>query len=491
MATSNVSLNLGIDFGTQYTKVCVRDTDRDRSWVVIPGRPAARIEGSLIVSQVGIHPDGHLIAGLTQPEWKQYLITHPDLLIVDFIKMRLAHLDPDREASNWYTSKLPTVQGVNLSNPESYENLCAFFLCQVIKRSKDWIYLHNADLLKGVEVDWSAIVGVPVEYCDSPALTRFHRVLCLAWHLSIRNFNRVTLPALDQYLRKLRSSLNISDIPCFTLPELAAAVYSYTFSRQAKRGTYIFFDIGGGTMEGAAFQFHRNNIDEKPQIDFLAGLVEPVGVNALAKRIARKSLELERKMEYSIIHNGLALVTNIDVISKQYKRRLKKLEKGDVIANKYGIPVSLVKANLKPDNFNLYATQILILAQSLIHRQVSTVIQNCARKLAKHEMQKVAVFLGGGGMVSNYYVDTIESTYDAFHLNSTGVPRYKMDKIPVPSDLNMSGLEGHHFHRFSIAYGLSIPDYDAPKFTLPTQIRDIPPPPEGPGWIPESGEDDG
>jgi len=68
---SQISLNLGIDFGTQYTKVCFRDVDREKSYVVIPGKPEACIEGSLIVSQVAIHPtSGVLLAGLTQPEWQ-------------------------------------------------------------------------------------------------------------------------------------------------------------------------------------------------------------------------------------------------------------------------------------------------------------------------------------------------------------------------------------------------------------------------------------
>lgn len=490
MSTSQISLNLGIDFGTQYTKVCVRDTDRDKSWVVIPGKPDACIEGSLIVSQVGIHPEtGSLLTGLTQPEWQHYLRKYPDLIIIDFIKMRLAHFDPGREARNWYSSKLPTIHGVDLSKTQSFENICAFFLCQVIKRSKEWIYLDSADLLKGVEVDWSATVGVPVEYCDSPALARFHRVLCLAWHLSTRNISRVKLSALDQYLNKLKANFDTSEMPCFALPELAAAVYSYTFSREAKRGTYVFFDIGGGTMEGAAFRFYKDEGASK--IDFLSGLVEPVGVNALAKKVASDKKDLERKMEYSIIHNGKKIMDNIDEISMLYKKSLKKLKQGDHVANKYGIPVSQVKASLKPKNFNLYATQVLILAQSLIHRQVATVIQICGKKLAKEEMKNVVVFLGGGGMISNYYIDTIDSTYDAFGLKSTNMPRYEMQTIPVPNDFNMRGLGGGHFHRFSIAYGLSLPDYDAPEFTLPTQHANAPPPPIGPIWIPESAEHDG
>jgi hypothetical protein len=458
--------------------------------VVIPALPENHIEGSLVVSQVGIHSNGLLVAGLSKPEWELYLKRNPNLLVIDFIKMRLANLDPGREASNWYSSKLPMVQGIDLSNSDSLENICAFFLSQVIKRSKAWIYRNDADLLKGVEVNWSAMLGVPVEYCDSPALARFQRVLCLAWQLSVRNVKGVTLSELNEYLNTLRSTLDVEEMQCFTLPELAAAVYSYTFSRQAERGTYIFFDIGGGTMEGAAFRFFRNN-DGQQQIDFINGSVEPVGVNALSKRISRGSVEIERRIEYSIIHNGPSIVDSIDAISRKYKKGACQLKTGDVIANKYGIPVRLVQGSLRPENLNVYTIQILILAQSLIHRQVSTVIRQCGQKLLKQDMQKVIVFLGGGGMVSDYYVDTIDSTYEAFHLKSTRMPRYKMRKIPVPKDLSMSGLGTEYFHRFSIAYGLSFPDYDGPEFKLPTQVPKQPPIPVAPKWIPDCAEDDG
>jgi hypothetical protein len=60
MATSLISLNLGIDFGTRYTKICVRDTDRDESWVVIPGKAKNLLDRALILSQVGIQHDGTL-----------------------------------------------------------------------------------------------------------------------------------------------------------------------------------------------------------------------------------------------------------------------------------------------------------------------------------------------------------------------------------------------------------------------------------------------
>lgn len=485
MATSLISLNLGIDFGTRYTKICVRDTDRDESWVVIPGKAKNLLDRALILSQVGIQHDGTLLAGLTEAEWNTQRASCA--VIIDFIKMRLAHLDPGREAANWYSPKLSSFQGVNLSAPNALENICAFFLYRVIERSKEWIYQNDSDRLKNVEVDWSATIGVPVEYCDSPALARFQRVLCLAWHLCELNINPITLLELNNYLNDISQSLDTENIPCFGVPEIAAAVYSYTFSRQAKQGVYIFFDIGGGTTEGAAFEFYRNS-DDQLQIDFFSGIVEPIGINALAKRITQYSPDLELKVAKAIVNRGDKILDEIAKLSRQYVATLKK---GDHIANKHRVSTRAIKEKLKPESINLYLLQVLILAQALIHRQVATVIRTCCQKLPHGQAPTISVFLGGGGKISEYYQDTIYATYDTFQLSSTGMPRYRMLDIPLPSDFSMKGIEEKYFHRFSIAYGLSIPDYQAPTFRLPQQFPETPPRPVGSRWIPETAQDDG
>lgn len=487
MMVSQVSLNLGIDFGTKYTKICVRDTDRDESWVVIPGNSNSPLESALILSQVGIKDDGVLIAGLTEEEWVRQQSSCK--LIVDFLKMRLAHLDLGREAENWYSPRLPNFQEINLSTPDSLENLCAFFLSQAIQRSKQSIYRNDSDRLRNVQVDWSAVIGVPVEYCDSPSLVRFQRVLCLAWYLCEINMQELTLAELNRHLNNIRASLNTDKVPCFGIPEIAAAVYSYTFSRQAKQGIYIFFDIGGGTIEGAAFRFYRTT-DSQPRIDFLSGLVEPIGVNALSKRIAQESDELELKVVQKICNFGKEILRDIEEISTRYASQ-SPLRKGDFIANKYRVSTRAVKENLNDNDFSLYLLQTLILSQALIHRQVSTVIRNCCRKLSHEEKTEISVFIGGGGKISAYYQDTIYETYDTFQLSSTGIPRYHMLDIPHPQEFDMRGIDEQHFHRFSVAYGLSIPDYQAPEFRLPKQVRDTPPPVVRQGWVPETALDDG
>ncbi len=38
-----------------------------------------------------------------------------------------------------------------------------------------------------------------------------------------------------------------------------------------------------------------------------------------------------------------------------------------------------------------------------------------------------------------------------------------MTALPFPSDFDMSGIDRRHFHRFAVAYGLSIPKDEGPE----------------------------
>jgi hypothetical protein len=488
--TSTVELNLGIDFGTRYTKVCVRNTDTDESWVVRIGKARTLVDQGLILSQVAIQNDGKLLGGFTDDEWEARISKSSLSVVIDFIKMRLAQLDPKREASNWYTSALPKFKDINLANPDILENLCAYFLYRIILRTKKWIQAYNAEQFKNVDIQWSANIGVPVEYCDSPALERFRRILYLAWHLceKVPNHAGMTIFDLNSHLQRIRQQ-DFTSTPCFAIPEIAGAIYSYTVSRQAKTGIYIFFDIGGGTIEGVAFRFHRNN--GMPKIDFLAGLVEPIGVNAIAKQVVSDSLELESRIERSIVLKSLEILISIEKESSKH-RQPKKGEKTYYVNKHKAMLHSIKDARAKLHrvrNLKHYFILTLMMCQLLLHRQVSHVFRTCYEKLPKKE--NVSVFLGGGGMISEYYKDTILSTYEAFNFNRAGIPEFKMLDVPLPIDFDMSGIDQKHFHRFSIAYGLSIPDYQAPQFNLPKQFPEHTQPPSLRIWTPETSHDDG
>ena len=102
-------LNLGIDFGTSFTKVCFRDVARDRSEVVTFTDEATHLEEALLPTKIGILPDGTLIAGLTASEWQPY--ENQVQTTVEFIKMRLANFDLPQSAESWQLKKLPGLEG--------------------------------------------------------------------------------------------------------------------------------------------------------------------------------------------------------------------------------------------------------------------------------------------------------------------------------------------------------------------------------------------
>lgn len=481
---SILDLNIGIDFGTRYTKVCIRDTSRKQSWIIPIGNAESILDKALILSQVAISRTGKVIAGLTRYEWSK--IKGFNGISIDYIKMRLAHLDIDQGDSLWYSPKIDKLLKLGLSIEDILENICAFFLLRVIERSKDWFYQNQQNLLKNMTVEWSVSVGVPVAYWDSPALARFEKVLGLAWCLSeIPNLGD-SLNTINSKLMKLKKKIDLEEIPCFAIPEVAAAISSFTSSRQAKEGVYTFFDVGGGTIEGVSFRFYR--LDEQKRIDFYTALVEPLGVNSIAKRIIDQFPEVkEANIERSIILKGDSILNSIKKISPRY--RTPKRIAGSHIANKHQAIYELVEKDLNRQHLNTFFVQNLILSQRWIHAQVAKVFRHFFKKVESYSGQ-VFLFLSGGGKVSTYYQDTINSTYETFVMKSTSIPRYKYMQVPVPSDCKMSEIGSEHFHRFTVAYGLSIPDYDYPQIGLPTQFPDLPPQRAVPCWVPETSLDD-
>jgi len=494
-----INLNLGIDFGTKFTKVCVRDTDRERSWVITFTNGSPNLDEALLPTKIGICSDGSLLAGLTESEWKTQPQTQID---VDFIKMRLANIELTKEGEGYSFDSLPKFHEIDLNTPENLENISAYYLSRVILKAKAWVLKNNADLVKGQKISWSINIGVPVKYFDSNAINRFCKVLSLAYLLSESHPESLTFNHLNDYATLLKNDAsNRENISCFAIPEIAAAVYSYTISRQAEPGIYIFFDVGSGTIEGASFRFFREN--KMPKIEFYTGEVEPIGMNALAKQVNMRVADIpEFKIEKQLVDNSYLMLQNIESLSKQVgpqspNEHYHVANSVDVGFNGK-VTIELIKKALEnqPSIEEQMILNLILLGQRRIHRQVAEVVVTCKEKSPEYfkSSSSLRVFLGGGGGISEFYRHTIESTHAAFDHKYAGIPVYDLRDVPFPGQggteadkFDMSGIEHSHFHRFSIAYGLSIPDYEAPEVTgFPRQFPIVPSPPHQP-ITPESG----
>jgi hypothetical protein len=137
------------------------------------------------------------------------------------------------------------------------------------------IRCNKPDLVKNQKIEWSANVGVPVEYCDSPAIARFKKVLSLAWLLSNEPQTELfTLESLGQRLDQLRSRIADNPIDCHAIPEISAEVWSCLNSREFDDGFYTFFDVGCGTLDGVSFRYWRDQ--GEPKVDFYSAVTHQI-----------------------------------------------------------------------------------------------------------------------------------------------------------------------------------------------------------------------
>lgn len=418
-------INLGIDFGTSFTKVCFRDIGQDRSEVVTFTDGQANLDEALVPTQIAILADGTLRAGLTKAEWAaiEQRIKAP----IKYIKMRLADLDITQESDRWRLDRLP-----ELDRPETVENLCAYYLSCVITRAQSWIRGNKPDLVKNQKIEWSANVGVPVEYCDSPAIARFKKVLSLAWLLSNEPKTELfTLESLGQRVNQMRLRIADNLIDCHAIPEISAEVWSCLNSREFDDGFYTFFDVGCGTLDGVSFRYWRDQ--GEPKVDFYSASVKPLGVSAISQCLASELNIPEDQVRHDILQSSNSDLTQFN--TTQSRKQIQQLV-GRVV----------MEGRQKHGN----------------HRPVF-------KDLVFED--GLSILIGGGGSLTSFYKTTILATHSLFQHKKAGIPSYVQKAIPTPKDLFMNGLGSQEFHRFAVAYGLSIPEGDCPEFRLPSEMN--------------------
>ncbi len=437
----DLDINLGIDFGTGYTKVCFRDVARDQSEVVTfaePTQDKLTLDETLMPTQLAILQDGTLLTGLTVAEWRSN--SRPIQKNISYIKMRLAAIDfrKDSQEDDWRLEQIS-----ELDDDETVKSLCAYYLSSVIKRSQQWIIQNRPDLFTNQTVRWSVKLGVPVEHYDSDALTTFKEVLALAWLLNSSDIKTsdLTLNSLNQLVAHLRQwkADNIAEdgLDCDVTPEIAAAVWSFLNSRQAQEGFYTFFDIGDGTLDGAAFIFKQG--DGNRQVDFYIGQVKPLGVSAFVEKAADElncsTESIQRSLNAPANPADPHLQTQIQ--RSTTRRRIQKLV-----------------AKVVTDGLDK-------------HHQIRqfSVKQDIG--------QNLKVFVGGGGGNTTFFPNAILATHGDFQHSNADIPPYQLRQIPTPDDLAINGLDQKDFNRFAIAYGLSIPKGEGPEINLPSYFETV------------------
>jgi hypothetical protein len=366
---------------------------------------------------------------------------------IEFLKLLLAQLDAEAGAR----LSVPRPEGLD---EQAIEGLAAFYLAHVVQRSRQWIGERRAELLVGREPEWSVSVGVPVQFFDSPARARFQQVLemAMAWTDTgvAPEISMADLRITTARLRRTKPT-----VPCSVVPEITAAVRSFVATPGAPEGVYLYLDVGAGTLDGVSFRFFRQG--GRPRLRFYVGAVEHLGVSALAMRLAPIMGRSATEIEARLIRDAAA--ADLREALGPMAAEIRRVVAGVILAGK------AIERNEWSDGLEEMA--------KAFHR----------RRRSTHA-GLVPLFVGGGGSLSPFYRKVVGSTYDIHRLENANVRRYGLADIPQPQDLDMAGIPAEHFHRFAIAYGLSVPPEELPDVELPSEQdpatpRPTAPPPPG------------
>ena len=446
----NVLINLGVDFGTRFTKVCARSDGIGTTVVDFGGNG---LDGMLTQSAIMLGNDGNIsVPTPGAPDVSENRIA--------YLKMALADRgDLDVKADSKRKPKESKFQEQALSG---------IFIAEVVRRSKEWILDSWKDEIGGREVTWSANVGLPVEHFEKDDVrARFQEAIAVGWDWSETGIPQGKVSEILNAYENSAARKKPNESYCQAFPEIAAAIFSFATSREAAPGIYAYFDIGGGTLDGVVFNLMR--IDGEEKTVFFSGHVAALGVDWVAESVCeRLANSFGENYQPERVKTILFMKRNdvIDLAFNDYTDKITKFA--------FGI---ISEAKQKDRNNNWRETKV----------QNFPNVRTLRGIWDDGNMDPLTVFVGGGGNTSPIYIHALDNAYLANDsLKNQGVPPLSLEDVPAPPDLMMRSGDSSEYHRFLIAYGLSVPFGEGPEFKLPRQVERASRPPKRVPDVPDS-----
>jgi hypothetical protein len=439
LGSKRLHINLGIDLGTSFSKVVWRGSDK--AYPICFGDDPCKLENYLVPSIVVF--DGKSI----MPAMGPTNLSNGDS--IPNFKMCLACVSVPNGVcqpstctlSNWW-------RAINLL-PEPVQLVNAFFLAQLVSRSRTLV--HQELEKRGVKnpaIQWSANLAVPEKYMDvSPTLDSFRKVLRTSW-LMAAVFDRFgEISSVEEVIDCYWCAKEIADddreLDCFVYPEVGAEVASVTMSRSAKEGLYAFVDVGGGTVDGSVFRFHRPRRGEAAQATYAASVIKAGAAHiemSASSKLADQSIQWFKEMkEDGRKAAGLSVKTD-SILDRPFEESLAE-----------------IKEEVRTELIQLFKAA---------HEKEKGVIN----------WKDLQLVVGGGGATIASYVTAAREAFSLKgNVRKANLTEVRLD---APSDFEMGCLSRNVFHRFAVAYGLSFEEVNLPEIALAKDVKAQPPMPK-------------
>ena len=280
----SLSVNLGIDFGTCYSKVCF-SVGKDANFVKFPN---SEYKDSVLFYDY---------------DSKQLFYSKPNYnKNIDIIRYFKYSINDDNLPKSNYLG--------NLDYEIKPEILCCiFFLACLIKESKTYAIKHFSNISIDIRFD-SLILGVPIDNYEDKNKNLYD----IIFHIACKISDTVSKDSIsiDALYELYKQNKNI-EIPKFgiskinTLSELYAESLAFLKNRNTLNGVYAVVDIGGGTVDMAII--YKEGDDN---YSMLSKTIKPLGIEIISNYIATKSIYVET-LKNNLMNNNFTDLSFINI----------------------------------------------------------------------------------------------------------------------------------------------------------------------------------
>ena len=258
-----LSINIGIDFGTSYTKVCFSYI-KDFSFV--------KFFDSNYKKSILFYDNNKKELLYSKPE------NSNNLEEIKYFKYSM--IDDS-------LPKSMDLQALNLQiKPEI---LCSvFFLACLINESKASAENYFSKSFSGdINYEWNITMGVPIDNYEDDRLKKslYDKILNIAYRLSnyISSYNI----SINSLLKCYEDNINmiipkVAESNINTLPELYAESLAFLQDRNVSAGVYVLVDIGGGTVDMAVMYK-----EDAENYSIVSERINPLGIEIICNSVVR------------------------------------------------------------------------------------------------------------------------------------------------------------------------------------------------------------
>lgn len=409
-------LVVGLDFGTAYTKVVVRDalvTDPGKAYPVqfkLPDR------ATCFFPSVVYYQRGDLFTALdTVP---------PEAERIDYLKMRLVAAVEQSRASAWAEQMGPCPIQVTV----------AWFLARVLAAAGTRMSEIWPDFGEHPEDYCFINICVPIAYSDGSPVEATLMGALYAARAAVGPAGTI-VPTPETLARLLDdpAALRPQAEFCYAYPETSSNLQSYLKSRSRKPGLYLLLDVGAGTVDLTFFQLLADESNEAPLRYYHAAVLD-----AGSSRLELLTVQHAR---------GVSL---LDALA--FKEGRLRFPSPDLLG-------AFAKAQKQVhDEVGLGVGDGVRVTESKLHPERRRQLEN---------MKEVRLIFSGGGFIENPY----ELASRFFQKTRQWTHSAPVDRLSNPTDLDWGDVdEVIPFNRLSVAYGLSFPRYALENHRFPSQI---------------------